>query len=245
MRILVTGSKGFIASNFIAQLKNCGYDDIVEYDIDTPEELLLQYAESCDFVFHFAGVTRPKDATDFYPGNVALTEKLLALLESSNNTVPVLMTSSRYADTEIPYGITKRAAEKLVAEYGVRNNKKVYVYRLTNVFGKWSQPNYHSVVATFCYNIARDLPITIDDPKTVMNLCYIDDVVNEFIEVIAGKVKPGDDGFYHVSKVFTVTIGQIAEKLYAFRASRVALEMPSLVDEFDEDLCTTYLSFVP
>lgn len=245
MKILVTGSNGFLAKNLIAELKNRGYGDIFEFDINTPEGLLKQFSATCDFVFHFAGVTRPKDEAEFYHGNVEFTQQLLSLLESSNNAVSVLMTSSRHADTDIPYGITKRAAEKMIAAYGARNNIKVYIYRLTNVFGKWSQPNYHSVIATFCYNIACGLPIIIRDSETVMNLCYIDDVVNEFINLIVDQVSPGDDGFYHVNKVFTVTLRQIADKLYAFRDNRETLKMPSLRDDFDKYLYSTYLSFLP
>ena len=178
MKILITGSKGFVGKNLVAELRNRGYKDIFEFDVDTDKVLLDEYTKQCEFVFHLAGVNRPKDEKEFMEGNFGFTSELLALLKKHNNKAPVLITSSIQAERDNPYGRSKKAAEDLIFKYGEENGVKVLVYRLPNLFGKWSRPNYNSVVATFCYNIARDLEIQIHDPNTELTLCYIDDVVN-------------------------------------------------------------------
>ncbi|MGI6431510.1 MAG: NAD-dependent epimerase/dehydratase family protein [Synergistaceae bacterium] len=177
MKILVTGAKGFIGKNLIFELRNRGYGDIYEYDIDTKEELLDEYTRECGFVFHLAGVNRPKETEEFMQGNFGFTSLLLDKLKEHQNRCPVMLSSSIQAMLDNPYGISKKAGEDLLFEYGKETGAEVYVYRFPNVFGKWCRPNYNSAVATFCHNIANGLPIQINDRNTVMNLVYIDDVV--------------------------------------------------------------------
>ena len=175
MKILVTGAKGFIGKNLIAELKNKNYNDIYECDVTTTEEELNSYTRDCEFVFHLAGVNRPKDEEEFMKGNFGFTSTLLEKLKSNNNKAPILITSSIQAELDNPYGKSKKAGEDLMFEYEQETGAKAIVYRLPNVFGKWCRPNYNSAVATFCNNIANDLPITVNDPNIVMNLVYIDD----------------------------------------------------------------------
>ncbi|MBR2471852.1 MAG: NAD-dependent epimerase/dehydratase family protein, partial [Clostridia bacterium] len=197
MKILVTGAKGFVGKNLVAQLCNIKSGKaknyplsqditIYEYDVDTNPELLDIYTKDADFVCHLAGVNRPKDTSEFMTGNFGFTDTLLTSLAKNGNKAPVLITSSIQAALDNPYGQSKKAGEDLIFEYGRTNGVKTLVYRLPNVFGKWCRPNYNSAVATFCNNIANDLEITVNDPSVTMNLVYIDDVVDEFISAIAG-----------------------------------------------------------
>lgn len=243
MKILVTGSKGFVGKNLIAELKNRGYTDILEFDIDTDKCLLDEFTKKCQFVFHLAGVNRPKDEKEFMEGNFGFTSELLELLKKHNNKAPVLFTSSIQAERDNLYGLSKKAAEDLVFKYGSDNAVKVLIYRLPNLFGKWCRPNYNSVVATFCHNIARDLDIKINDPNIELTLCYIDDVVNEFISALHGK-ETRNGAFCKVPKTYKVKLGELAEKIYSFRKSRDTLIMPSLQNEFDRALYGTYLSYL-
>ena len=188
MKILVTGNKGFIGKNLVAELKNRKYTTIYQYDLDSEPKLLDQYTKDCNFVFHLAGVNRPNLEKEFMAGNFGFTSDLLASLKQNNNRAPLLMTSSIQAALDNPYGKSKKAGEDLIFGYAHETGAKVFVYRLPNVFGKWCRPDYNSVVATFCHNIANGLPININDPEAIMNLVYIDDVVNELIrQLIPGK----------------------------------------------------------
>ena len=181
MKILVTGAKGFIGKNLIAELKNRGYETIFEVDTDTTDADLTEYCNEAEFVFHLAGVNRPENDDEFMEGNFGFTSVLLNKLREAENLAPVLITSSTQACLDNAYGRSKKAGEELMFSYSRQTGADVYVYRLTNVFGKWSRPNYNSVVATFCNNIAAGLPIKVNDPSVVMKLIYIDDVVDEFI----------------------------------------------------------------
>ncbi len=165
MKILVTGSNGFVGKNLVCELHNRGYDDLYLYDIDTDPELLSTFTKDCEFVFHLAGVNRPKEQIEFMEGNFGFTSTLLDSLKSHQNTAPVLISSSIQAELDNPYGRSKKAGEDLLFSYAKETGSIVYVYRLPNVFGKWCKPNYNSAVATFCHNIARDLPITVNDPE--------------------------------------------------------------------------------
>lgn len=255
MKILVTGAKGFVGRNLVAQLCNIktekavheglGSDiSIYEYDIDSNPALLDAYTADCDFVCHLAGVNRPKDEAEFMQGNFGFTSQLLENLQKHNNKAPVLITSSIQAALDNPYGRSKKAGEDLLLAYGQENDVPVYIYRLPNVFGKWCRPNYNSAVATFCYNIAHDLPIHVNDPTHVMQLVYIDDVVHEFLNAVCGHAHRG--GIYcSVPVVHTVTLGEIAELLYGFRGSRKTLSLPRLDDAFQKALYSTYLSYLP
>lgn len=244
MKLLVTGAHGFIGKNLIAELKNRGYIDICEYDIDTDEKLLDEYTKDCEFVFHLAGVNRPKEEKEFMEGNFGFTSVLLDSLKKNNNKATVLITSSIQAELDNPYGISKKAGEELLFEYGRNTGAGVLVYRLPNVFGKWCRPNYNSAVATFCYNIAHGLEITVNDPSRVMNLVYIDDVVNEFISAMEGKPNI-INGYGQVPTVHTVLLGTIAETIQSFKDSRKTLEVPLMSDGFEKKLYSTYLSYLP
>jgi len=201
MKILVTGAKGFVGKNLIAELKNRKYEDVLEYDLDTAPELLEGYAKECDFVFHLAGVNRPKDEKEFMEGNFGFTSVLLDLLEKNNNKAPILITSSIQANLDNPYGQSKKAGEDLLFDYSKKTGAKVYVYRLPNVFGKWCRPNYNSAVATFCNNIAAGLPIQVNDPSVVMRLVYIDDVVDEFIRALSNDATALEEGIVYTTKL--------------------------------------------
>lgn len=244
MRILVTGAKGFIGKNLIVELRNRGYNDIYEVDKETDELSLGKFIRDCDFVFHLAGVNRPKEESEFVEGNVEFTKHLLTQLEKREKPIPVLFTSSIQAEKDNPYGRTKRMAEDLIFDYGRKTGAKVFVYRLPNVFGKWCRPNYNSAIATFCYNIARDLPITVNDPNVVLKLVYIDDVVNEFINALNG-CENRDGKFCEVATQYTVKLGDIVELLYSFKKGRENLSVPNVGDDFVKKLYSTYISYLP
>ena len=243
MKILVTGAKGFVGKNLIAELKNKGYIDIYEFDQDTKKSLLDEYVRECEFVFHLAGVNRPKNEKEFMEGNFGFTYELLELLKKHNNKAPVLITSSIQAERDNPYGISKRAAEDLLFAYGKETGVKVLVYRLPNLFGKWCRPNYNSAVATFCHNIARNLDIQVNAPDAELTLCYIDDVLVEFVAALERKETRAGK-FCIVPVTYKITLGGLADKLYSFRKNRVTLIMPSLESNFDRALYGTFLSYL-
>ena len=244
MNILVTGAKGFIGKNLIAELKNRKYTDIFEYDIDTNPSLLDIYCKEVDFVFHLAGVNRPKEQSEFMKGNFGFTSTLLDTLKKHGNTCPVMISSSIQATLDNPYGKSKKAGEDLVFSYAKRTGAKVLVYRFPNVFGKWCRANYNSAVATFCNNIAHDLPITVNDRSVIMNLVCIDDVVEELINALNGKENSVGD-FCEVPVVYTITFGEIVDLIYSFKKSREELSIPDMSDEFTKKLYSTYLSYLP
>lgn len=260
MKILVTGAKGFVGKNLIAQLQNIKFGKckryhlstdltIYEYDVDTNPELLEVYTKDCDFVFHLAGVNRPKDNSEFMSGNFGFTSTLLELLKKHHNKAPIVITSSIQASLENPYGQSKREGEKLLFSYGQEQGVHAYVYRLPNVFGKWCRPNYNSAVATFCNNIATGQEIVVNDPTVIMNLVYIDDVVDSFLRKlgdIEGHTTVVEaDIFEEIDMVHTVKLGKIVELLYGFKESRNTLQVPKLDDPFEKALYSTYLSYLP
>lgn len=244
MKILITGAKGFIGKNLIAELKNRKYTDIFEYHRESEPELLEEYCKEADFIFHLAGVNRPKKQSDFMDGNFGFTSTLLNTLKKHKNICPVMISSSIQAELDNPYGKSKKAGEDLLLNYSKETGAKVLVYRFPNVFGKWCRPNYNSAVATFCHNIARDLPITVNDPSFVMNLVYIDDVVNELINALEGKENKNVN-FCEVPEVHTITLGQVADLLYSFRKSREERSIPDMSSKFTKKLYSTYLSYLP
>jgi len=244
MKILITGAKGFIGKNLVAELKNRKYSDIFEYDIDTDPALLDEYCKEADFVFHLAGVNRPKDQSEYMEGNFGFTSTLLNTLKKYNNTCPVMISSSIQATLDNPYGKSKKAGEDLLFNYSKETGAKVLVYRFPNVFGKWCRPNYNSAIATFCYNIARDLPIKVNDPSVVMKLVYIDDVVNELINALEGKENRIGD-FCEIPVVHKITLGEIVDLIYLFKKSREERSIPNMSDPFTKKLYSTYLSYLP
>lgn len=244
MKILVTGAKGFIGRNLIEKLKSRNFTEIYECDIDTTDEELEIYTKDCEFVYHLAGVNRPQNEEEFMKGNFGFTSTLLEKLEQHNNKSPIVITSSIQAELDNPYGKSKKAGEDLMFAYSNKTGAKVLVYRLPNVFGKWCRPNYNSVVATFCNNIANGLEITVNDPNVVMNLVYIDDVVEEFIRTLE-KQEHVKDGFGYIPIVHTIKLGEIVKLIYGFKETRKSLMLPNMEDEFSKKLYSTYLSYLP
>lgn len=246
--ILITGSGGFVGKNLVAELRNRGYENLLLFDLDTPKEMLAEYARQAQFVFHLAGVNRPKDPSEFYSGNRGLTEELLHLLAQAGNQAPVLITSSIQAELDNDYGKSKREAEELLFAHERATGAPALVYRLPGVFGKWCRPSYNSVVSTFCHNIAHGLPIEVRDPAYSLPLVYIDDVVHTFISAMEeGAVRDrAIPGFCHLTcDVYTVTLGRLAEQIEQFRDSRKTLAVPDMGDAFSRKLYATYLSYLP
>lgn len=243
MNILVTGANGFVGKNLIAELHNREYE-VFKITSDSDPALLEQYTKTCDFVFHLAGVNRPKDEAEFMEGNADFTSSLLQLLKKHGNKAPVLMTSSIQAARGNPYGRSKKAGEEILFNHSNEMGSKAYVYRLPNLFGKWSKPNYNTVVATFCYNIARGLDIQINDLDTELILCYIDDVLEEFMRALEDN--PTKQGEYCVVPVtHEVKLGELADIIQSFKDSRVNRYVPNMEDELTKKLYSTYLSFLP
>lgn len=243
--VLITGANGFIGKNLVATLERMEDVEILKYGSENTIEQLEELVEKADFVFHLAGVNRPKDVKEYETGNKGFTEQLLRILKEKNKKVPVLLSSSIQATLDNPYGTSKKAAEDAVFQYGKETGANVYVYRLPNVFGKWCKPNYNSVVATWCYNIANNLPIQINDPSTKLTLVYIDDVIEEFINALYGKENQDVNGFCSVKRTFQVTLGELADILYSFKKSRETLVMPNLEGDFERFLYATYISYLP
>ena len=255
MKILVTGAKGFVGKNLCAELKNIrdgkdksfgnlNINELFEFDIDTDPALLDGYCRKSDFVFNLAGVNRPKDPGEFTAGNVGFAGTLLDILKKHRNTCPVMISSSVQATLNNPYGQSKKAGEELLFKYSKDTGAKVLVYRFPNLFGKWCRPNYNSAVATFCYNIARDLPVTISNRENQLSLVYIGDLVTEMIAALKGE-EHRDEDYCYVPEVYTATLGQIADLLHSFREGRKTLEVPDLGDAFTKKLYAAYLSFLP
>ena len=198
-------------------------------------EDLSQYSKDCEFVFHLAGVNRPKEDREFFDGNYGFTSILLDILKKHNNKSPIMLASSIQALLDNPYGISKKSGEDLLFRYGKETGARILVYRFPNVFGKWCKPYYNSAVATFSYNIVNNIPLTVNDPNIMMNLVYIDDVVSELIRAINGK-ENRKDGFCYVKPVYTAKLGKIAELLYSFKNSRNDLSIPDMDDAFTKKL---------
>lgn len=273
MKILVTGAKGFVGRNFCLELKNIRdgksrcwgdirIDEVFEYDIDSPKKELERYCKVADFVFNLAGVNRPQNASEFMEGNFGFASTLLDTLKKYNNTCPVMLSSSqqaslmgRFGNSE--YGRSKKAGEDLFLEYGKATGAKVLVYRFPNLYGKWCRPNYNSAVATFCNNIANNLPIQVNDPSVELELLYIDDLIAEMIGALKGEehrcefdgleVVASDNARYCYCPVtHKVTLGQIVDLLHQFKEMPKTLLIPEIgKDSFAKRLYSTYLSYLP
>ena len=273
MKILVTGAKGFVGKNLCAVLRNVaegkdksrGIDSditIYEFDIDTEKSLLEEYCKDADFVFNLAGVNRPENTEDFMNGNFGFASELLENLKKYNNNCPVMLSSSlqatlvgRYAEGE--YGKSKKAGEDLFFKYSEETGAKVYVYRFPNLFGKWCRPNYNSAVATFCNNIANDLPIQVNDRAIELQLLYIDDLVDEMFNILKGQahrceyagldtVDKEDGRFCYCPIVHKVTLGEIVDLLESFKNQPSTLIVPEIpYNSFAKKLYSTYLSYLP
>lgn len=273
MNILVTGAKGFVGKNLVENLKciqdnknrthpTLTIEDIYEYDLDSDPASLETYCEHADFVFNLAGVNRPKNEDEFMKGNFGFASTLLDTLKKYHNTCPVMLSSSiqatligRYGTSD--YGKSKLAGEELFFKYGQETGAQVLVYRFPNLFGKWCRPNYNSVVATFCSNIAHDLPIQVNDPTTELELLYIDDLVEELINALENKahhchydgleaIEDESGQYCYVPVTHKITLGEIVDLLHTFAAQPKTLEMPAIPQgSFAKKLYSTYLSYLP
>ena len=255
MKILVTGAKGFVGKNLCAELGNIRegkdrsfgdlkIDEIFEFDVDSDPGLLEEYCQRADFVFNLAGVNRPKEQSEFMEGNFGFAEVLLDTLKKYKNSSPVMISSSTQAELDNPYGQSKRAGEELMFRYSQESGAKVLVYRFPNLFGKWCRPNYNSAVATFCHNIANDLPVTISNRDNRLSLVYIDDLINEMVAALKGQEHREGD-YCYVPEVYSVTLGEIVDLLQLFKEGRKTLEVPDMGNLFTKKLYATYLSYLP
>ena len=242
MKVLITGSNGFVGKNLIAHLSERSDIEVLRFTReDDPAQLPLLMAE-VDFVFHLAGVNRPKDPGEFKAGNTDLTRVLCDAVVTTGRDIPILYTSSSQAELDNPYGSSKREAEEVLMSLGKKHGIKVYIFRLPNVFGKWARPNYNSAVATFCYNTVHGLPIQVNDPNANINLVYIDDVVSHFIAALDGKLTTV--GFSVVAPQYTISVGALAAQLEAFRDSRNTLITEPVGTGLIRALYSTYVSYL-
>lgn len=245
MNILVTGASGFIGKNLIAELQSENKFEILKVTRNTTDKELSDFCSKADFVFHLAGVNRPKNEGEFYEGNRDFTSKLLHTLKKYNNHSPIVVASSIQASLDNSYGESKRMCEDIVKEHALLTKSKTLIYRLPNVFGKWTKPNYNSVIATFCHNISRDIPITVNDSSVELNLVYIDDVVNEFVRAIDDQENRKDEHYCEVAVVHKISLGNLVEVLQSFKNSREERSIPILNDSLVKKLYSTYLSYLP
>jgi len=244
MRVLVTGSKGFIGKNLVTFLKEKEELDVLEFDAKNSLSELEDVLEGLDFIFHLAGVNRVQSSAEFYEGNRDLTKNLIHLLQRKKLSIPLVMTSSIQAILDNDYGKSKKQAEDAVLDYA--KNSKSYVYRLHNVFGKWARPDYNSALATFCYNIANDLPIQINNPDLGIELVYIDDICHEFMNLLSGETPSDKNGSYcYIHPQYRISVGELAQRLLEFKKSISSLTVPSTGETFTKKLYSTFVSYLP
>lgn len=241
--VLVTGSSGFIGKNLCIALSRRQGVNVLCFDANDDPRLLEEHLAKADIIYHLAGVNRPRNVAEFTEGNTGLTQSIISILDRHGRTPAIIMSSSTQAESDNPYGRSKKDAEDILFVYAAGSGAPVYVYRLTNVFGKWSRPNYNSVVSTFCYNIAHGLKITFSDPANEVELVYVDDVVTEFIAVLDGK-REASAASLGVGPTYRITLAELADKIYRFRGIRATLEIPDLSDDLTRKLHATYLSYL-
>ena len=244
MNVLVTGSQGFIGKNLLERLSRVEDVHVSTFSREDSIETLDIKVKEADFIFHLAGINRPKETEAFYEGNRDLTKSIVDILEKYAKKTPVLMTSSTQVTQDNDYGKSKKEAEELLENYAHKNDAVVYLYRLPNVFGKWSKPNYNTVIATWCHNVTRDIALQVNDETVVLTLVYIDDVVNQFVKHLdengqSKVVKP------EITPIYKKSLGEIRDLLLAFKESRTELTVPRVGRGFERALYATYLSFLP
>ena len=254
MRILVTGAKGFVGKNLCTSLYNIKngkdktrdliVDEVFEYDRNNTLDELEKYSAESDFIVNLAGVNRPEKTSEFYEGNTNFVDQLCSFLESKNNKCPILISSSIQVEKDNDYGKSKKAGENFLRSFSEKNGNKIYIYRFPNLFGKWCRPNYNSVVATWCYNIAHGIDIVVNDPSVVVPLCYIDDVIGEIIKCMEGKVEMTGE-YIPVEPVYNISLQDLSAKIYSFKESRRNFNIPDQNDSLTKKLYATYLSYLP
>jgi UDP-2-acetamido-2,6-beta-L-arabino-hexul-4-ose reductase len=242
MKVLVTGAKGFIGQNLCLALRQRGHE-VFEYDLGSTDDELKAYLVGCDFIVHLAGVNRPLNPQEFVDGNVNFTKKLLDYMELLKCAAPLIFSSSTQAELDNPYGASKKMAEDEIFAFSKAHNHPVYVFRLYNAFGKWCRPNYNSVIATFCYNTAHNIPLQVNEAAPAINFVYIDDICDSFISIIEKRPMP-TDAIIYAEPHYSVTLREIVDALAGFKKSRENLEIPNLKPGFFKDLYSTYLSYL-
>lgn len=240
MKILITGANGFIGKNLCCRLAEAGYSDLIKIVRESTNEELVEGLKSADFVFHLAGINRPKDEAEFQVGNVDFTRNIIEVLSSKSRKTAIVLSSSSQAESDNAYGTSKSRAESLVSEYAELSGSSAFIYRLPNIFGKWCRPNYNSFVATFCHNIINDIEINIHDRNSPVSLVYIDDICNEFISLLKGDC---ESGYRKVDVQYDLTVGEVAELLLAFKAGRESLMTERVGTGFCRALYSTYISY--
>ncbi|MEG0314780.1 MAG: NAD-dependent epimerase/dehydratase family protein [Erysipelotrichaceae bacterium] len=244
MKVLVTGANGFLGKNLTATLSTMPDIEVLKFDINNTKEELKEYAAKAEFVVHLAGINRPTDPKEFYEGNAGFTETLCSYLEASNNKAPIIISSSIQAAKDNDYGKSKKEGEELLLKHAKENNSEVYIYRFANLFGKWCRPNYNSVTATWCYNIANDLEISVSNPEAELILCYVDDVVKEILNCISGKPTMVNNEC-KVLPEYKITLDELSKTIYSFKESRKDLEVVNMGNPLISKLYSTYLSYLP
>lgn len=241
MKILITGSNGFIAKNLIEHLKRDEKIELYLYSKNDSLNILEAYVKEVDFIFHLAGVNRPKDVKEFYEGNSNLTKTIVDILKREKKQTPILLSSSTQSELDNDYGKSKKEAEDLLVNYSNETKANIFIYKLPNVFGKWSKPNYNSVISTWCYNISHDLDIQINNKNVELSLVYVDDVIKSFIEKLEFK---SDKIYFQIDTVYNKTLGEIEELLYKCKENRNTLVIPDVASGFERALYATYLSYL-
>ncbi len=242
MKILITGSNGFIAKNLIEHLKRDENLQLYFFSRKDSLNILETYVKEADFIFHLAGVNRPKDINEFYEGNSNLTKTIVQILKENKKNTPILLSSSIQSELDNDYGKSKLEAEKILIDYSKSTQARIFIYKLPNVFGKWSKPNYNSVISTWCYNIANDLDIQINDEKVELNLVYVDDVIKSFLKQL--NVDKIENYYVEIETIYRKTLGEIRDLLFAFKENRVNLIIPNVASGFERALYATYLSYL-
>jgi len=242
MKILITGSDGFIAKNLIEHLKRDSNITLYLFSKNDSISILEAYLNEVNFIFHLAGVNRPEKIEDFYKGNTKLTQTIINFLISNNKSVPILLSSSAQSNLDNDYGKSKKEAENLIIKYSKEVNTNVYIYKLPNVFGKWSKPNYNSVISTWCHNISHNLDITINNKDIKLDLVYIDDVIKSFIDKLDSQY---DKEYFTVDNIYKKSLGEISQLLHQFKENRTNLIVPNVASGFERALYATYLSYLP
>ncbi len=242
MKVLVTGSNGFIGKNLIERLSRIDNVDILKFDKNSTDNELTNYIEKADFIFHLAGVNRPEKIEEFYEGNSNLTAKITKIIENIDRKIPILISSSTQAKSDNDYGKSKLESEETLKKYAKKTGAPVFIYQLPNVFGKWCKPNYNSVVATWCYNTTHDIALQINDENVVLELVYIDDVVESFVTHLENK---SSNYACHIGTIYKKSLAEISKLLQRFKESRNSLVIPKVGIEFERALYATYLSYLP